>query len=127
MDPTFPLVPVANFLCAILVLLLLPWRFSSWSTAIRVYIVWLAVLCTCRGISSIIWRDNTDDVAPVWCDISESSNLVYAISVLMLYILSNTNSYWRVHCNPCEFIRDGASSVPNSVRPKASYNTTTGK
>jgi pheromone a factor receptor len=71
MDPTFPLVPIVNFFFAFLLTLLLPWRLSSWSTALRVYTVWLIVLCTCRGINSIIWRDNVENVAPIWCDISE--------------------------------------------------------
>lgn len=79
MDPTFPLVSIINFLLAIIVLLLLPYRFNDWSIAIRVYIIWLALMCTCRGINSIIWRDNTDDVAPVWCDISGSLHILHSM------------------------------------------------
>ena len=69
MDPSFPLSPILNLLFAILVTLLLPWRFRALSTAVRMYILWIALSCICRAVNSTVWRNNVNDVAPVWCDI----------------------------------------------------------
>ena len=68
MDPNYPLVPVFNFFSAFLLLLLQPWRFYSWSVGIRVYVAWLALLCMCIGVNSVVWKDNTRDVSPAWCE-----------------------------------------------------------
>lgn len=74
MDPTYPLVPVVNFLSCILVCLPL---FStalysgSWNISLAVFTIWTAVECITSGVNAIIWSDNVDNVAPIWCDISE--------------------------------------------------------
>jgi pheromone a factor receptor len=69
----YPIVPLFNFLAGALALLLLPWRLHSWNVGICSAIVWNAILCFCCGINAVIWKDNVDDVAPVWCEIGEIS------------------------------------------------------
>ena len=73
MDPTFPLVPIANFLGFCLVLLCIYGSpLTSWNTGVHMYAIWVALECLIRGINSITWHGSVKDFAPVWCDISES-------------------------------------------------------
>lgn len=71
MDPTYPLVPIANLLASVLVLLPFSRQaLRSWNIGVCFFAFWLVVQTFSIGVNCIIWRDNTDIVAPVWCDIS---------------------------------------------------------
>ena len=72
MDPTYPLAPIANFLgfALGLVPLFIGVRNAA-NTAIYIYAVWISVICFNRGVNTVIWRNNVNNSAPVWCDISE--------------------------------------------------------
>ena len=111
MDPTYPLVPVVNIFFAFLLLLLLPWRLNSWSIALQIYTIWLTVLCLCRGVNSIIWKDNVDDIAPIWCDIGEAyvfpiselqgwlNHFLHESSLANIQRCVNSNSFKLFRCN----------------------------
>lgn len=76
MDPTYPLAPIANFVACVLVLLPLfstSIRSGSWNVAVTMFVIWTVLASIIDGVNAIIWFDNVDDVAPVWCDISEHS------------------------------------------------------
>ncbi|KAI0309274.1 pheromone A receptor-domain-containing protein [Amylostereum chailletii] len=72
MDPTYPLVPIANLLSAFLVLLALLSNGvrQSWNTGVTMFGFWIFVVAVCIGVNTIVWSDNTNNSAPVWCDIS---------------------------------------------------------
>ncbi|KAF9555101.1 STE3-domain-containing protein [Agrocybe pediades] len=56
-----------------------PWQPEAWSIGPCMYMIWTGVSCLNLFINSIIWMGNTNDVAPVWCDIS--AKLVIGASV----------------------------------------------
>ena len=77
MDPTYPLAPIINFLSAILALLPLftnQLYSGTQNIAVVAFAIWTSVECVTTGINSIIWSDNVNNLAPIWCDISMSSN-----------------------------------------------------
>ena len=72
MDPTYPLVPIANFICLFLVTLaLFVTAGRPWNIGVCMFAIWTALSCLITGVNTILWRDNFDNVAPVWCDICE--------------------------------------------------------
>ena len=72
MDSTFPLVPTANFVACLLMLLSLSKNmFQSWNIGACSFAVWIAVLSFKVAINSIVWSNSIENIAPVWCDISE--------------------------------------------------------
>ncbi|KAI0310628.1 GPCR fungal pheromone mating factor [Amylostereum chailletii] len=72
MDPTFPLVPIANLLASILVII------SLISSAVRKTVnvgaallgAWLVVSTLITGVEAIVWRNDAENRAPGWCDFS---------------------------------------------------------
>lgn len=72
MDSTYPLVPIANFLACILVLASVPKSMSkSMNVGIFSLAIWVAIESLITAVNSIIWADNVENVAPIWCDISK--------------------------------------------------------
>lgn len=72
MDPTYPLVPIANFLACFLVLLPLTTSIRrSWNIGVIAYASWVAIEAFYTAINCIVWKDNSRIVVPVWCDISK--------------------------------------------------------
>lgn len=72
MDPTYPLVPIANFTSFFLVVLaLLVTAGRPWNIGVCMFAIWTALSCAITAVNTIVWKDNFDIVAPVWCDISE--------------------------------------------------------
>lgn len=74
MDLTYPLAPIANFLaCA---LLLLPFlstsiRFGSRNIPVTMFALWSTAINFIQGVNTLIWFNNVNDSAPIWCDIGE--------------------------------------------------------
>ncbi|EJC99657.1 fungal pheromone STE3G-protein-coupled receptor, partial [Fomitiporia mediterranea MF3/22] len=66
----YPLVPIANFLSFIIVLIPLPWLLQHWNTGAWTHSVWSALLCFITGVNTIIWADNAQITAVAWCDIT---------------------------------------------------------
>lgn len=87
MTAPYPLLPVLDILSGFAVLLVLPWKLHSWNVGICSYIIWLSSLCFFTGINAIIWKDNVDDVAPVWCEVCEDYHLRNYLSCTRLTIV----------------------------------------
>ena len=74
MDPTFPLVPIANFgACLLIFLSTSKNMFQSWNVGAYSFAVWIAIVSFYTGLNSIIWSNSIVNKAPIWCDISEYS------------------------------------------------------
>ncbi|KLO07065.1 fungal pheromone STE3G-protein-coupled receptor [Schizopora paradoxa] len=65
----YPIIPIGNFIGVILALSPLVSQTRSLSIAVWGYGIWIAIYCFQTFVNSIVWRDNVDIVAPVWCDI----------------------------------------------------------
>jgi len=61
--------PIGNFLGVVLALLPLISQIRKLSLAVWGYAIWITVSCFQTFVNTIIWRDNVNIVAPVWCDI----------------------------------------------------------
>ena len=88
MDPTFPLVPILNFVCSILVLSPLyirALRPGLWNIPIVAFSLWISIECITTGVNSVIWSNNVEDIAPVWCDISKSLPSILHAFLIQLY------------------------------------------
>ena len=71
MDPTFPLVPIANFLACILVALPLSRNiFRTGKVGVYMLAIWVGVVSFYTAVNCIIGKDNVENKAPIWCDIS---------------------------------------------------------
>lgn len=62
--------PVVSFICAVLVLLPLPWHWRAGTVATISITVWLFAANIINGINAIIWSDNAIIQATIWCDIA---------------------------------------------------------
>ena len=72
MDPTYPLLPLANFLAATLTLLtfITTQLRDPWNLGISTLSAWVFINTLFTGIQTIIWRDDSDtSLAPGLCDI----------------------------------------------------------
>ncbi len=67
----YPITPVGSFLGCVLALLPLISHIRKLSLAVWGYALWIAVDCFQTFVNTIIWHDNVNIVAPVWCDIGE--------------------------------------------------------
>ena len=89
MDPTFPLVPTANLLACILVLASLSKSmFQAWNVGVCSFASWLVIGTLGVAINAIIWPDNVDNVAPAWCDLSESQSALLNILIFPSFLPS---------------------------------------
>lgn len=70
-DPSYPLLPVAKFLSAALLFLVLLTSFmrQSWNRGITFLCFWLCIETMVDGTNAIIWSDNADIKLYVYCDI----------------------------------------------------------
>ncbi len=67
MHPEFA--PIA-FIAAFSLLFPLPWHWRARNVATLCIIGWFFVMNIIFAVNAIIWANNVDIVAPVWCDIS---------------------------------------------------------
>jgi len=101
-DPTYPLVPIVNFFACILVLASISNNiFHSWNVGVCSFATWVVVMAFTKAVDSIIWADNVENVAPVWCDIVTrleiGSNA--AITIASLVIIRRLSIITR-RCDP---------------------------
>lgn len=83
MDPTYPLVPIANFLASILVVVPLFHMITrSWNTGVYVFALWLFLQNITFASSTIAWSSDANDRSPIWCDICKSSFIARAAVLL---------------------------------------------
>ena len=77
MDPTYPLVPIANLTGFILVLLSMSKSmFQFWNIGAFSFAIWVAIQNFTIAIRAIMWSDNVENIAPVWCDIGAFSSIL---------------------------------------------------
>ncbi|TDL27002.1 fungal pheromone STE3G-protein-coupled receptor [Rickenella mellea] len=81
-DPSYPAFPILAFLAFIAVVLPFSWL-SNWknNTGIHLYMFWLSLACLNHFVNSLIWHDNSIDMAPVWCDISSRITLATCVAI----------------------------------------------
>lgn len=76
MDSTYPLVPVANFFACVLVLASMSKSmFQTWNVGVCSFAIWVVITGFTMAVDAIVWADNVENSAPVWCDIGEYSSL----------------------------------------------------
>lgn len=94
MDPTYPLFPILNLLSCVLVLLpiLIKLR-HTWNTGVHFLAIWVSAESFALGVNAIIWSDNTNDVAPVWCDISEHCQTAIISSSLLTRLIQASHLF----------------------------------
>ncbi|EGO01494.1 hypothetical protein SERLA73DRAFT_49512 [Serpula lacrymans var. lacrymans S7.3] len=61
---------VFGFLGSISMIILLPMHFRAKNISLCLYIVWTSICCLVYSVNSVVWDDNVENWAPVWCDIS---------------------------------------------------------
>lgn len=85
MDPTYPTVPIVNFVAFVLVLIPLSTATvrRSWNIGLFAYASWIASVCFCTGINSILWSSNVKNIAPVWCDICKHYHTLRRLQILI--------------------------------------------
>ncbi|KLO09460.1 fungal pheromone STE3G-protein-coupled receptor [Schizopora paradoxa] len=66
----YPITPIGNFIGVLLALLPLFSQIRKLSLAVWGYAIWISLYCFQMFVNSIVWHDNVDIVAPVWCDIA---------------------------------------------------------
>ena len=79
----YPITPLGSFLGVLLALLPLPIRFKSWNSGICMLGIWIAVLNLHKFVDTIIWHDNVNNSAPVWCDIGTLCRLDSFMSIML--------------------------------------------
>ncbi len=85
-DPTYPLLPIVSITCSALLLLVLGTfiRLRSWNLGVSVLCFWIFLENLTNGISAILWADNADIKAVVYCDIgTRVSKLAYTYTAAM--------------------------------------------
>jgi len=43
--------------------------FPAWNTGICLFALWTGLACFIQFVNTIVWHENTANVAPAWCDI----------------------------------------------------------
>jgi len=66
----YPITPIGNFIGVILALLPLISQIRKLTLAVWGSAIWIAVVCFQNFVNTIIWHNNINIVAPVWCDIA---------------------------------------------------------
>ncbi|KAJ7212693.1 Rcb2.42, partial [Mycena pura] len=62
--------PISGFAAAALLLVPLPWHWRARNVPTLSIIAWLLISNIIVAVNSIIWADNVNDTARVWCDIT---------------------------------------------------------
>lgn len=70
-DPTYPLLPIAYILSAVMTLLVLFTAFvrQSWNLGVTFLCFWLFLENLTSAIGTIVWSDNADIKYYIYCDI----------------------------------------------------------
>ena len=83
LDPTYPLYPIACFVAAIMLFLVLLTSFvrQRWNFGVASLCFWLLLELLSLAINSIIWSDNADIKLYVYCDIGWSDFMCINVSI----------------------------------------------
>lgn len=74
MDPAYPLVPIANILASLLLILSFSTNLIR-NVAVAIFAAWILLMCLIRAVDSIIWSNNVKDIVPIWCTISQATSI----------------------------------------------------
>ncbi|KIJ64366.1 hypothetical protein HYDPIDRAFT_112366 [Hydnomerulius pinastri MD-312] len=66
----FVQLPIVAFVCAVLVLVPVPWHWRAGNVSTLSISAWLFVSNIIYGVGAIVWADTVLNVAPVYCDIA---------------------------------------------------------
>ncbi|KAF9522216.1 STE3-like pheromone receptor [Crepidotus variabilis] len=80
-DPTYPLHPILSFLGFALCLIPLPWHIQASNSATCAFMIWTALWCLNGFVNSVVWRANSSNPAPIWCDISTKFDIGASIGI----------------------------------------------
>ncbi|KAH9936514.1 putative fungal pheromone GPCR, STE3-type [Fomitopsis serialis] len=70
-----------SFIGFVLVNVPLYWHLRAWNMGCVQYIFWVGSQCLLQFIGNIVWKDNTINWAPVWCDIATRWALASSIAI----------------------------------------------
>ncbi|VDC06354.1 unnamed protein product [Peniophora sp. CBMAI 1063] len=95
-DPTYPLVPIASIVAAVLVLLTLITSGvrGAYNRGVVMFEGWVLVGLIITAVQTIVWRDTSHIIAPVFCDICESI-VFLAHHNSLLSIMTSLHDYDR--------------------------------
>ncbi|THH11568.1 hypothetical protein EW146_g7998 [Bondarzewia mesenterica] len=88
--PAFPILVLLGFF---IVMVPLPWHFSSQNSGTCLYIVWTAIACLNQFVNSVIWHNSAEDHTPVWCDVSSRVMVAVAVAIPASYLCINWLMY----------------------------------
>ena len=116
-DPTFPLLPIANLLCAtgLLALLIVNYvrRSEAYNLAVNILSFSLFLETLFDGINMIVWADNADIKAVVYCDIGTQRSLCYCVLQMTDNGSSDTYPSVLLHCEAILHAIDHSTAVPH--------------
>ena len=104
-----PEFPAAASLASVLILIPLPTQIRVRNVALLVLIVGTFFINIVSVVNTLVWAGNARDVAPVWCDIGESSpppenaSFDHGILIgfhshhLLVFLPSFRPEHWTVH------------------------------
>ncbi|KAJ7759959.1 fungal pheromone STE3G-protein-coupled receptor [Mycena metata] len=92
-DVLYPLFSVFAFLGFVLALIPLPWHLQAWNSGTCFYMVWAALACLNQFANSVVWRDDTIDRAPVWCDLSIRITMAASVGIPAASLCINRRLY----------------------------------
>src|ERR1700722_14424361 len=78
-----PALPTLGFLAAVLALIPLPRQIQARYIPTIATSLWLFGSCVIQSVNVIVWAGNTNNPIPVWCDISESTNVSHCCHILI--------------------------------------------
>ncbi|GLB37243.1 putative pheromone receptor [Lyophyllum shimeji] len=64
------LLSVVSFIAFVLALIPFPWHLQAWNTGTCLFMAWASLGSLVYFINSVVWRGNTVNWSPVWCDIT---------------------------------------------------------
>ncbi|KZV65155.1 STE3-domain-containing protein [Peniophora sp. CONT] len=101
-DPTYPLYPIACILASVMLFLVLATSFirRSWNLGVLFLCIWVLSENITNAVSAIIWSDNADLKAYVYCDIASHLGIIaYVVKPMAtliitrrLYLIANHHS-----------------------------------
>ncbi|KZV63981.1 STE3-domain-containing protein [Peniophora sp. CONT] len=94
-DPTYPLYPIACFLSAAMLLVVLLTSFirQSWNLGVAFLCFWLFFDNLTFGLNAIIWADNADIKLYVYCDIVSHLELIASVIKPMATLIITRKLY----------------------------------
>ncbi|KZV66405.1 fungal pheromone STE3G-protein-coupled receptor [Peniophora sp. CONT] len=114
-DPTYPLYPIACFLAAAMLLLVLMTSFvrQSWNLGVAFLCFWLLFGNLANGSNAIIWSDNANIKLYVYCDIVTRVRLITSTVAPMATLIIARRLYLIANLQTIEVL--GSTAVGSSL------------